>query len=153
MRAIAGVVVGAAFAFVIACGGAASKKVTEVESRPPPPGDPRAEIDKLDREISSLMQTLNEPRPAAPPLTCAADCAQAMSGAAETAVLKDPTCTPGASETCKESCTLKDSICTNAKRICTIASDLGGNDAYANDKCNSGSTSCEAAKKRCCSCT
>ena len=113
---------------------------------------PRAELDQLDADISAQMARLGVERPAPPPNACTADCAEPMSTAAAAAVATDPRCKPAKSEKCTESCTLKDSICKNAGRICEIASQLGGNDAYANDKCNSGTASCDAAKQRCCSC-
>jgi len=159
MRSVVGVVVGGALALAIACGGAAKSGVTS-KPGPPPTGvdggitDPRAELDRLDQEITSQMQQLTEPRPAPAADLCVTNCGrQPMAGAAQKAIEPaDPTCKPAKTETCTESCNLKSSICDNASRICTIAADLGGNDAYANEKCNRGLASCEAAKKRCCSC-
>ena len=160
MRGLAGVVVGGALALAIACGGAAKSGMTS-KPGPPPTGvdgggltDPRAELDRLDQEITSQMQKLAEPRPAPATDVCVTSCGpQPMAGAAQKATAPDdPTCKPGKSATCTESCDLKKSICDNASRICTIAAELGGNDAYANEKCNRGAASCEAAKKRCCSC-
>ena len=57
-----------------------------------------------------------------------------------------------ASDTCSESCKLSGSICENAAKICDIAKQLGGTDAYANDKCASGNASCDASHAKCCSC-
>ena len=113
--------------------------------------NPRAELDQLDADITAQMSKLGVERPAPAP-ACTNECAQQMSTAAAAAVASDPQCKPAQSEKCTESCTLKDSICKNAGRICEIASQLGGNDAYANDKCTSGTASCDAAKQRCCSC-
>ena len=61
-------------------------------------------------------------------------------------------CKSGASDTCKDSCTLSTSICKNAERICAIAKQLGERDDYANEKCVKGSGSCKQSKERCCSC-
>ena len=116
--------------------------------------DSQAELERLDQAITDEMGKLQLARPTPPPLTCVgAACAQQMSGAAVDATAPPPaTCKPAQTPVCTDSCTLKESICKNAASICRIASDLGGTDAYANDKCNGGTASCEAAKTRCCSC-
>ena len=154
MRALVGVIVGGLLAFAIACGGGGAPK--SVSQPPPiPPGgatDRRAELERLDALITSDMQAMNEPRPAPPVAACVENCAQQMGGAAAAATAQDPSCKPAQTETCNQSCTLKTSICANASKICSIASDLGGKDQFANETCNRGSASCEAAKKRCCSC-
>jgi hypothetical protein len=147
MRSLVGIVVGGLLALAIACGG--GSKATSIG--PPPPRDVRAELEALDQAITADMQQLSEPRPAPPVAACVENCADQMSGAAKAATQADPSCKP-AGETCKSSCDLTDSICKNAGKICSIAADLGGKDAYANETCNRGSASCEAARKRCCSC-
>jgi hypothetical protein len=162
MRIIVGLATGCALALVIACGAGAKSSRTPGAAVAPaatdgaagmPAGDSRGQIDGLDQQITAAMGKLGEARPTPPPTACVSGCEpQQMSSAGQAAVAPDPTCKPGKGDTCTQSCTLKDSICTNAGRICEIASQLGGNDAYANDKCNSGVASCEAAKKRCCSC-
>ena len=154
-----GLGLGLLVAFAIACGGASKSAQMKPEAVPPPggggiPGDPRAEIDRLDGEITATMQKLGEARPDPAADACVDNCEpKAMSGAATTATAQDPTCRPASSTTCTESCNLKSSICTNAAKICEIAGKLGGADSYANDKCNRGTSSCDAAKKRCCNCT
>jgi hypothetical protein len=130
-------VLGLLFAAIIACGGGAPPKSGFTNK----PTNPRAEIDALDARITADLSKLNEPAPASP---------QPM---ATVVPYDDSTCPTTKTDTCTETCTLKTSICDAAKRICSIASDLGGADAYANDKCNTGTASCEAAKKRCCNCT
>jgi hypothetical protein len=55
-------------------------------------------------------------------------------------------------ETCRDACRLSDSICDSSGRICRIAVDLGGGDAYANEKCAGGKASCEASRTKCCGC-
>jgi hypothetical protein len=127
---------GALFAAIIACGGGAPKPTFTGK-----PANTHAEIDKLDAQITADLAKMNEPAP----LTV-----QPM---ATVVPFDDSTCSAPTTETCTETCTLKTSICDAAKRICSIASDLGGADTYANDKCNAGTASCEAAKKRCCNCT
>jgi hypothetical protein len=151
MKSLLGVLIGSLLALAIACGGGA--KGVQTSQKPlPPRGDVRAELAALDQSITEDMQKLSEPRPAPPVAACSENCADQMSSAVAAATQADPTCKPGKGDTCTQACTLKESICTNAGKICSIASDLGGNDAYANEVCNRGSASCEAAKKRCCSC-
>jgi len=152
MRALVGVVVGGLLALAIACGGGGAKSTMNRPGPPPVPGDTRAELERLDALITADMDVLKEPRPTPPVAACVENCAQQMGGAAAAATATDPTCKPAQSETCNQSCTLKESICTNAGKICSIASDLGGKDQFANETCNRGSASCDAAKKRCCSC-
>lgn len=161
MKSVVGVVVGGLLAFAIACGGSGSayKSNGGVPPRTDAGGgltNPRAELERLDQEITAEMQKLAEPRPAPPVGACAENCAQPMAtqaSQAKQATQNDAaTCKPAQTETCTQSCTLKTSICTNASKICSIAADLGGNDAYANEVCNRGLASCEAAQKRCCSC-
>ena len=156
MRALVGVVVGGLLAFAIACGGGSKSTITQAPPPIPPGGAggsaQRAELERLDSLITADMQLLKEPRPAPPVAACVENCADAMGGAAAAATAQDPTCKPAQTETCNQSCTLKESICTNAGKICSIAADLGGKDQFANETCNRGSASCDAAKKRCCSC-
>ncbi len=137
--------------FTAACGGSA--KSTSTTGAPPPnsANDSRAEIDKLDQDITAKMAKLSEPRPAAP--LQGEPASDPVRMATQANAPDDPNmCKPAKTATCTESCELKTSICDNAARICTIANNLGGADSYANEKCSSGSASCEAAKKRCCSC-
>ena len=63
----------------------------------------------------------------------------------------NPSCRPAASDTCKTSCTLSDSICGNADKICRIAQDLGG-DAWATNKCAKANQTCESSRTKCCGC-
>ena len=74
-----------------------------------------------------------------------------MSTSGNVTVSEDPSCKHGAGDVCTKSCTLADSICKNAKRICEIASNMG-NDPWANDKCTSGTEACRVAHENCCSC-
>ena len=158
MRGLIGVGVGCLLAVMIACGGAMKSPSAAPQMKPDAGGEPaganrRAEIEALDKTITDDMTKLGVQRPVAPPEACTTNCAQAMA-AQEGATQATPpsTCTPGKSEVCTDSCTLKKSICDAAGSICRIAKDLGGNDAYANGKCNDGVASCKAAETRCCSC-
>ena len=161
MRGLVGLGIGGLLAFAIACGGvkkdamapaAVASEPTAAGAAAPEGASGRGEIDALDGQITADMTALGQPRPAPPPSACVSGCAVPMSTAAKSAIEPDPSCRPAKGDVCSQSCTLKDSICKNAGRICEIASQLGGNDAYANDKCNTGLASCEAAKQRCCSC-
>lgn len=161
MKSLAGIVLGSLFAFVIGCAAKSARPqavsapaMTGAEPSAAGASTPESEIKLLDEQISDDMAKLSLARPPAPPLACTgADCTQQLSGAAVAAAQpQPPECKPGKSETCSQACTIKDSICKNAARICQLAIDLGGNDAYANDKCSSGNASCEAAKQRCCGC-
>lgn len=151
---VAACVLGLAFGVVVACGGSKSAlRTSAAPSAMPgePPGgatgDPRAQINQLDAQITADLEKLQLPRPTAAPATSP----QAMSAGGIQAT-NDPTCKAPVSETCTDSCKLADSICDNAGRICGLASQLG-DDAWANEKCSSGTASCEAARKRCCDCT
>jgi hypothetical protein len=55
--------------------------------------------------------------------------------------------------TCDDVCSLADAICDNAETICNIAAELGPDDHYAQEKCNSAKASCNEAKQRCCDCS
>jgi hypothetical protein len=55
-------------------------------------------------------------------------------------------------DTCQDTCNLKDAICDNAESICRIAKQLE-NDGWADGKCRSARASCAEARQRCCECT
>lgn len=171
MKAVLGIVLGAGCAALIACGAGAQKpspaQATSrgVSAEPTSAGAtpsavlqtdaPRSEIDELDRRIDADLAKLRIARPPAPANSCVSPPCdpQTMSTAAGAAnAPPEASCKPGRSDTCRDTCTLKDSICKSAGRICEIASQLGGNDSYANEKCASSSASCSAAKERCCGC-
>ena len=156
-----GVVFGACVALVIACS-AKPKMASSPATMAPASTDgsgvpggmaPREEIQSLDRDIEAALTGMGL-RPA-PPAPCAANqsCGQvAPMPMAIKPASEDPTCKVGASDTCKDSCNLSDSICKNADRICVLAKELGGADAYANETCERGNTSCKASRERCCGC-
>ena len=115
------------------------------------PGDPRAEITRLDREITAQLAAAGLATSQPPACAAAGTCSAAPM--AITPIAQDPTCKPGPSETCTQSCTLATSICDNAGRICELAKQLGSADAYANETCERGTESCKASRERCCGCT
>lgn len=161
MRALLGLVLGALCAAAIACGGAQKSSyappgpVMATDAAPGPvAAGPRSELDELSRQIDADLATLGLSPQAAPANACIQPpCdAAALSTSGAVSHTGDPSCKPAPSETCQSSCKLSDSICSNAGRICKIAGDLGGADAYANGKCASGKASCDAARGRCCGC-
>jgi hypothetical protein len=147
---------GVAIALVVACGGSKAMKAGAPVSQSPGAGvmnpTARDQISILERQIAddlAKMQLAPPPSPMA--MTCPAPpCAEPA--AATIKPKDDPQCKPAASQTCKDSCTLADSICDNAKKICDIATELRS-DVWANDKCTSGNASCVAAHDKCCGCS
>ncbi len=160
---IPGLVAGACMASLLACAAGSSQKVSSSPSvsaagEPAPGSSPqRAEIARLDAAIDTELAKRNQPPAAAPScsgigLGCTGAADTAMSMGVTPDVRRDPTCKPGPSDTCQDSCTLSDSICSNAGKICSIAKQLGDSDAWANEKCAKGTDSCKRAETRCCSC-
>ena len=160
--AMKGIALGAAAAALVACASAGKQRMV---SAPPSAADAgagatmpggsseHAEIAQLDQAITDELTKRGLAVPAES--TCGPACDMTAIAMDSKPVTQDPrmqSCKPGASDTCQDSCTLSDSICNNADRICTIAHQLGDRDAYANDKCVRGSQSCQASKQRCCSC-
>jgi hypothetical protein len=153
-----GVLAGALCAIAIACGGAKSAMApppsTTAGGVPPRAEGPHAEIDELSRQIDANLATMGLARPAPPLDACVQPpCdAQGLSAGARPAHTAEPSCRPGGGDVCRDSCQLSDSICDSSGRICRIASELGGADAYANERCASGKASCDAARTKCCGC-
>jgi hypothetical protein len=148
-----GLCAGALCAIAIACGGSAKSAMAPGQTTAMPRAE-IAEIDALSRQIDADLAALGLARPAAPAGACIRPpCgAEALSVAPRPAHTEEPSCRPGAGETCRDTCRLSDSICDSAGRICRIAADLGGDDAYANERCAGGKASCDASRTRCCGC-
>lgn len=142
-------------AIAIACGGARKQS-----AMPPPEAtsggampavDRKGEIEQLEGEIRADLARMGLPEQSPELAPTCTDCSpQQMSNDIKLHA-DDTTCQPGTSDTCRDSCRLADSICTSAKKICTIAADMG-NDTWANGKCVDGKSSCDRANKRCCGC-
>jgi hypothetical protein len=158
--ALTGTLAGAGIAVVvIAC---AAPGMTPHSAAPPsaqpstrgaePGATPHGQIAALDQAITQDMERLQVARPPAPDNACTDNCPHEMATSIAATSAEPANCKPGGSEKCGDTCKLKESICTAAGNICRIASDLGGADSYANDACNRGNASCDAAKQRCCSC-
>ena len=104
------------------------------------PGSPQdTEIQKLSAEIDQQRDAMGLPA------QTTSMALPSMAGSAE------QVCRPAETDTCKQSCTISDSICTNAKKICTIAQDLA-NDGWASQKCSDATATCDAAHRKCCDC-
>jgi hypothetical protein len=159
VKSVWGLAIGVACAVAIACGGRAMKS-----SAPPPsavqetgaagmiPPSGRQQIEELDRQIATDLGKMQLSPPAAPAAACMPSCdVRAMSQDSVTAAADVKTCAHGTSDTCRSSCDLSEAICKNAGRICDIAGQLATDD-WANQKCASGKSSCDAAHGRCCNC-
>lgn len=159
MKACSVALLGLACVVAIACGGARKQSATA----PPPaatdggamPGMPMAErkgeIEQLEEGIRADLARMGLPEPSPEMAPTCTDCSPVRMTNEITLHGSDATCTPGTSDTCRDSCKLADSICTSAKRICTIAAEMG-DDAWASGKCLDGKGSCDRAKTRCCGC-
>jgi len=154
MRVIVGVIAGACCALVIACapGGrprnATAPAPTSAEAAPGMPQDPHSQIERLDQEITEARTKLGLPE-VAPVASCTGP--NCPSVAIPMAATSDPTCHPATNDTCTNTCTLSDSICGNATKICDLAKQMQG-DTWAADHCTSATTSCQTAHVRCCGC-
>jgi hypothetical protein len=160
MKPITGLALGAVCTIVVACA-AGSKSAVPPEPPSAAGGTPdmsrgaeHQEIDRLDQEIDAALAKGKMPAVAAPRCgaNCAASAAEPMGAEALLPTAEDTSCHPANSATCTDSCTLKDSICKNAGKICDLAKQLGGTDGYANEKCVKGKASCQTAHDYCCNC-
>jgi hypothetical protein len=152
---LAGAACGALFAVALACGGARPRAATSAPSAEATDGtraqgDPRAQIEALDREIANDMVKANLAPPATAPCSGAA-CAAAMSAPFVTPTATDLQCRPAPTQHCTDVCTLSTSICNNQQKICDLAKQMPGDDWAAN-KCESARASCKAANDSCCTC-
>jgi hypothetical protein len=152
--------VGVSIAVIVSCAGAKSSQVAATSAGAEPHNvsdavDRRARIADLDAKITAAYAQLGAgERPVAPLPVAMPTCENPPCDAVATSIKlrkDDPTCKPGGSQLCSDTCKLSDSICENAVKICGIAKELG-NDAWANEKCASGTTSCDTAQTKCCGC-
>jgi hypothetical protein len=138
---------------VIACGGPMASKPAEPRSvehlgsgQTMPPGDARAEIERLSAEIE---QSLGQGAiPAPEPFS-----ASSMDPDPRGVTAIKSVCTPPERPTagCADICKIGTHICDNADRICTLADELQPDD-WSKGKCEDGKRSCEAGRKKCCEC-
>ncbi len=114
------------------------------------PGDPRNEIDLLAAEIDAALASAGIATLA--PSSCEATHSCTAEPYGLPPRVEDPTCAAPTTDTCTQSCTLSDSVCSNADKICNLAGKLPGDD-YANEKCQSANDSCKRTREKCCGCT
>ena len=117
---------------------------------PPPvatgiPPDPHGQITQLAAQIDAQRGQLGLPLEA--PTCLPSSCQVTRMDAAPSAV----TCQSGTSATCRDTCTLSDSICLDAKKICDLAGTMPG-DTWAAGKCATAKQTCDDAHARCCAC-
>ena len=112
------------------------------------PASPHDQIQKLDDEITASVGQpqlkLEEPVPG----QIEQASTQPMG---KITAEDDPKCKPAKNDTCKTSCTLSNSVCSNADKICTLAKSMAG-DNWALNKCARANLMCEASHKKCCGC-
>ena len=154
MKTVFALVLGVVAAIAVACGGSAKKSAAPSVMPAPAQhdvgaGDPRAQITAIAEQMNDELSQLSLP-PVAEPRAVGSGMVEAAS-ATPPRPSADPTCKPAASDTCKSSCKLSDSICDSAKKICDIAAGMS-NDAWATGKCNSGNDSCTSSREKCCAC-
>ena len=133
-------------ALAIGCGGAAKRAQkaapSSTDSAAPTnaePTGPRAQIDDLMAKIRRQSQALEIPT-AEPANPCAAG-------------RHPPTGAPvPKASTCADVCRLKDSICSNSEKICTIVEEQLPDDEPAKQKCTDAENACIRAKERCTQC-
>ncbi|HEX5058396.1 MAG TPA: hypothetical protein VFV99_03505 [Kofleriaceae bacterium] len=141
----------------VSCGGrkmGAKAPATPSESAPAEAGaapsilapSTHDEIEKLDAEITASRQQLKLDEPTEQAIQAAPT--QALGAMPST---QDTKCHPAQNDTCKTSCTLSDSICSNANKICNLANSMPG-DNWAMNKCAKANTTCESSKTKCCGC-
>ena len=112
------------------------------------PTGPHGEIERLAHEIDTQRLQMALPE-LAPAPACEQCTATPMSE--PVTVASDAQCHPGQSTTCHDSCTLSDSICGNAAKICDLAAGLP-DDGWAAQHCTSAKQTCDAAHAKCCAC-
>ncbi len=153
-----GVLAGACCAALLACAAGGQRAVmpptaSDAGAMAPGTASPsHDEITRLEAEIDAELTGRSLPA-ASPPSCSGMSCAATASSIQMSTFtrVEGPSCKAPVNDTCKDSCTMSDSICKNAERICTIAKQLD-NDAWANEKCVKGSESCTQSQKLCCSC-
>jgi hypothetical protein len=159
MHTVVAAALAAAAIFALACAGGVPARSTtpagpapaSAGREPTMPGDPRAEITELDRQITAELARADVTAP--PIASCSGDaCVSALAAPFATPTAEDPACHPAPSDHCSDVCKLDRSICHNQDRICELAKSLPGDDWAAN-KCTSARASCQSAHQRCCGCT
>jgi hypothetical protein len=133
-----GAAIGAAL-LLAAC--AAGKPVPQT-GQVPPSSPEHEQIAELDRLIAADVAAQGGAAPSP----------QAVADAHTMSILDAAgVCVRPLGDTCGDVCTLSDSICANAGKICDLAARLPG-DAWAEERCDAGKAACLEAAQRCCAC-
>jgi hypothetical protein len=152
MNGVVGIAAGLCAAIVIACSSAhqagVARPLAPAIADGNPGGDTHAQIEQLAAAVAADRDRMGLAAPVEPRIAGVAGVAEPMSTPLSS---QDPSCHHGTGDRCTTSCTLSDSICTNAAKICELAHQLAG-DTWAADKCTSSQTTCEAAHAKCCAC-
>jgi hypothetical protein len=130
---------GAAAIAAIAVACAAQPRPASQSAAPASAQSPHDEIQALSNEIDGQRTQLG--------VTTASPMATPTNPVAAAASCPRPD-----NDRCSDTCSLSDSICGNAKRICQLADQLAG-DTWASGKCDDAKQVCAEATKRCCECT
>ncbi len=133
-----------AWGVVVACASAQRTSAPPPVAPPMTGESPHAQIERLSNDIEAQRQQMQLPEPVAP-------LAAHVTPMGRMPTSHDETCHPATSQTCTDSCTLSDSICDNAGKICDLANQLQG-DSWAADKCSRAKATCDAAHAKCCDC-
>ncbi|MBK9031372.1 MAG: hypothetical protein IPL61_08545 [Myxococcales bacterium] len=140
-RLLVSLLAAAALTALIACGARPQRADT---SAPPlaPVGAIHDQIVALDQQIAVDRDAQGGTAPDA----TAIEAAHTMSVLDAVGVCARPL-----DDTCGDVCTLSDSICGNASKICDLAGQLPGDD-WAAERCDAGKATCVTASQRCCAC-
>jgi hypothetical protein len=109
------------------------------------PASPHDQIEQLEADIAAKRIELKVDEP-----TEQASQSASMQPLGALPSTQDPKCHPAQNDTCKGSCTLSDSICSNADKICRLAVEM--NDDWARGRCAKANKTCELSKTKCCGC-
>lgn len=148
----------ACWGIVVACGGSqkssammpAGSAQSPEAGAAPMPGDPRNEIERLAAEIDTALAGGGVATLA--PASCETTHSCTAEPFGMPPRVEDPTCKAPTTDLCTQACTLSDSVCTNADKICELAAQLGRNDEWANEKCQSANDACKRTREKCCAC-
>jgi hypothetical protein len=135
--AVKAIALGLALAtIVVACAAVPTAQHRAVNEPPHvPQGDPHEQIEHWSADIAARHQQLGGST-VAPNVTTAR---------------MATTCERAQNDSCRQTCTLADSICEDATKICNLADQMPG-DAWAKDKCDSARATCTDSQKQCCGC-
>jgi len=129
-----------------ACASSHQTAATQPPGAMPP--DRHAEIDSLSQQIDDARRQLSLSAPVsstATPVPAPAPFNVPVS------FKTDDKCHPAQTQSCTDTCTISDTICSNSDKICKLAAELVG-DTWAAQKCDTAKQTCDAAHAKCCAC-